>query len=322
MSRDASDEDIRKAYRRLAKKNHPDRNPGDAAAEARFKEVSKAYEALKDGKQANQANQADQGVWSTWSSSFDVSDVFGDLFGARRRQRPRHGSHIAMAVRVTLEEVFRGVKKTISFRKSVQCGRCHGTGVAAGEKPRKCNSCGGKGRIEQASVIGRVSHGCPSCGGTGTQPGRPCHFCRGKCSTPSPRTLVIAVPPGIADGQVIRLRGEGDAGPPGTPPGDLHCRVFVERHPLFERIGADLAQVLELSFVKAALGGKVDIRTLDGEIELTIPSGTQYGQVFRVAGRGLPRGEGGRGDMLAQVRINVPTDLTDDQRELLSKFEP
>ena len=322
VERDATPGQIKKAYRRLAHKHHPDRNPDDPDAESRFKAVSEAYGVLSDpGKRERYDAMQDGGAFagfpfnvSSGESGFSVSFDIGDVFGARRR-----GANIETRVEVSLDEVLRGASRQVSVPATTPCGDCRGTGAGDAEQKRPCNCCGGYGQVEKSHVFGRVVAECPACRGSGRQPGRGCPSCGGKGAMPTTKTVRVSIPPGISDGQTVRMRGEGHVGP--GSPGDLHVRVRVRPHPAFERRGDDLRMVLRVPFTTVALGGKADVRTLDGTVSLSVPPGTQDGCVFKVAGKGLPRLRApGRGNMLVEMAVDVPTELTDGQRELLQRL--
>lgn len=311
LQRDATPEQIKKAYRAHAKRHHPDRNPDDPSAEARFKKVAEAYEILSD---ADKRRRYDLMGSAGGGLRMDIGDIFV-AFSARPRRR--RGANIEVAVEIGIEDVLRGAKRSVDVAGPVPCGACRGSGAGDAPQLRPCDCCGGKGRMESVSAIGMSVSQCPACRGSGRQGGR-CAACAGAGSVPSVRTLDVPIPPGIGHGAVVRMRGHGGAGQLGGQPGDLHVRVFVRPHPLFSRKGADLWQDAAMPFAAAALGGVVDVPTLDGELVLTIPPGTQSGQTFRLVGKGLPRMRANaRGDMLVRVSVAVPTDLTDEQRGII-----
>jgi len=321
LSTDATPDQIKKAYRRLAKQHHPDRNPGDPAAEARFKEVSEAYTTLSDPRKRTQYDaqreMRDTGGFNVaqnphggFSVSFDIGEIFG--------RRPR-GANIRAAVDVTLDEVLRGAAKQVSVTSSAPCGACCGTGAGTEEQSRTCNCCAGYGKVEKAHIFGRMVAECPACRGSGRQPGRGCPSCGGSGAVSFPKTVRVSIPPGISDGQVVRVRGAGHFCSDGQP-GDLHLTVRVRPHPAFERRGDDLWMDIRVPFPTMAMGGKTGVRTLDGEVSLDIPAGTQSGQAFRLSGRGLPRLRGGRGHMVVRAVVDVPTALSDEQKEILREF--
>lgn len=313
LRRDATPEQIKKAYRAHAHKHHPDRNPGDPSAEARFKEAVEAYETLSDTGKRRRYDL----LGSAGEGGFRID--IGDIFAAfHSRPRPRRGANLEAVVEIGIEDVLRGARRSVKVAGPVPCGVCGGTGAGDAPQSRPCNCCCGRGRVESLSVQGRRVSECPACKGSGRQADRGCDACSGAGSVPSMRTLDISVPPGVAHGAVVRMRGHGGAGHLGGPPGDLHVRVSVRPHPLFVRHGADLRQDANVPFADAALGGRIDVPTLEGELVLTIPPGTQPGQTFRLTGKGLPRMRAsGRGDMLVRVSVAVPIDLTDEQQGII-----
>ncbi len=312
LQRDATPEQIKKAYRAQAKKHHPDRNPDDPSAEIRFKEATEAYETLSDIEKRRRYDLA--GSDGGHSFRMDIGDIFAAF---RSRPRRRRGANLEAAVEIGIEDVLRGAKRAVEVAGPVPCGACRGSGAGGAASQRLCNCCGGRGSMESISVLGKSVSQCPACRGSGRQSDQ-CGVCGGSGSVPSMRTLDVSVPPGISHGAVVRMRGIGGAGQLGGPPGDLHVRVSVRPHPLFVRKGADLWQDAAVPFASAALGGRIDVQTLEGELTLTIPPCTQSGQTFRLTGKGLPRmRSAGLGDMLVRVSVAVPTDLTDEQREII-----
>lgn len=316
LQRDATPEQIKKAYRAQAKKHHPDCNPGDPSAEAKFKKATEAYETLSDTEKRRRYDL----MGSADASGFriNISDIFTAF---RSRPRRRRGANLEAAVEVGIEDVLRGARRSVEVAGPVPCGICRGSGAGDASQSRPCNCCGGKGRMESVSAAGMSVSQCPACRGSGRQGDR-CGACAGAGSVPSMRTLDVSVPPGIAHGAVVRMRGHGGAGQLGGPPGDLHVRVSVRPHPLFARKADDLWQDAAVPFAAAALGGSIDVPTLEGELVLTIPPGTQSGQTFRLTGKGLPKMRShGRGDMLVRVSVAVPTDLTDEQRDIIRSLQ-
>lgn len=313
LQRDATPEQIRKAYRALAKEHHPDRNPGDPSAEAKFKEAAEAYETLSDAEKRKRYDSVEMGGGSGFR--IDIGDLFAAFHSRRRRRR---GANLEVAIEIGIDDVLHGVRRSIKVAGPVPCGTCRGAGIGSDpQQSRSCNCCAGRGKMESISIIGRTVSECPACGGSGKQ-GERCITCSGAGSVPSTRVLDVSVPPGITHGAVIRMRGHGGAGQLGGPSGDLHIRVYVRPHPLFNRNGDDLWQDAAVSFATAALGGKIDVPTLDGEMVLTIPPGTQSSQTFRLTGKGLPKLRShGQGDMLVRLSVVVPTDLTDEQQEII-----
>ncbi len=308
LRRDATSEQIKKAYRAHAKEYHPDRNPDDPSAEAKFKKAAEAYETLSDTEKRRRYDLAGS------DGGFRIN--IGDIFSAfQSRPRHRRGANLETVVEIGIEDVLRGVKRSVEVSGPTPCAACQGAGTGSASS-RRCNCCGGWGEMESVDImVGRKVSPCPACGGSGRQSER-CDACGGTGSIPSARSLDVSIPPGIAHGAVVRIRGHGGAGHLGGSPGDLHVRVFVRPHPLFVRKASDLWQEAAMPFAAAALGGRIDVPTLDeGDMTLTIPPSTQSGQVFRLTGKGLPRmRSAGRGDMLVRVSVAVPTDLTDEQR--------
>lgn len=342
VERSASDEDIKRAYRRLAMKHHPDRNPGDAAAEAAFKECARAYEVLGDpDRRAKYDRFGHAGLRQTPGHDFrsmnieDIFSMFGDIFGGgggsgRRRGRgPARGFDLETTVEIGLAEVLSGCSREVSFSRLDVCPDCHGSGAKAGTSRRSCPDCGGQGQVAQIGFGGmfRMVTTCPRCRGQGSVVEEPCPRCRGQGRVATPRKLDVRIPAGIADGQVIRVAGEGEpptpeASPAGEGPrGDLHVVVRVAEHEYLERDGDDLVTVKRIAFAQAALGATLSVPGLDGEVELEIPAGSQHGDVHRVADRGLPSLRSSRrGDLVVLLQLVVPKKLTAAQRELLSEY--
>lgn len=317
LQRDSTPEQIKKAYRARAKKHHPDTNLGDSSAEARFKEVAEAYETLSDAGKRSRYDLMRSGAGAGFQ--IDISDLF-TAFSNHINPR-RRGANIEVSVEVSMKEVLRGANRSLDIASTAPCSACRGTGAADAEQPRSCNCCGGYGKMESPSVLGRRITECPACKGSGKQSGRGCTLCTGIGSVPSRKTLNVSIPPGVRHGTVVRMRGHGAPGRGNGPPGDLHVRVFIRPHPLFSRQGDDLCQNAVVSFATVALGGKIDVPTLDGELVLTIPPGTQPGQVFRITGKGISRlRASGRGDMLVRTSVAIPTDLTDEQRDIIRRL--
>jgi len=311
LQRDATPEQIKKAYRAHAKQHHPDRNPDDPSAEDRFKKAAEAYEILSD---TEKRRRYDLGSAEGHGFRININDIF-DAFKSRPRRR--RGANLETAVQVGMEDVLRGATRSVQVAGPSPCGACRGSGACEASQTRLCNCCGGKGKMESVTSFGMTVSVCPACRGSGRQGDR-CGACAGSGLVASMRTLDVSIPPGIVHGAVVRMRGLGGAGQLGGPPGDLHVRVSVRPHPLFVRKGADMWQDAAVPFASAALGGKIDVPTLEGDMILTIPPGTQSGQTFRLTGKGLPKMRAaGRGDMLVRMSVAVPTDLTDEQREII-----
>jgi len=343
VARDADGEEIKRSYRRLAMKYHPDRNPGDAAAEASFKECAQAYEVLSDpDRRARYDRYGHAGLRQTPGHDFrsmnidDIFSMFGDIFGGglggggrRGGRRPVRGYDLETSIEITLEEVLEGCSREVSFSRMDVCPDCSGSGAKPGTSPKACGECGGQGQVAQIGFGGmfRMVTACPRCRGQGTVIEERCPRCRGQGRVSTPRKLDVKVPPGILDGQVIRVSGEGEPPPPETSPsgagtrGDLHVVVKVAEHDAFERDGNDLVTIKRIAFAQAALGATLKVPGLDGEHELEIPAGSQHGDVHRIDGHGLPAlRTGRRGDLVVLLQLVVPKKLTAAQRELLSEY--
>lgn len=347
VERTADGEEIKRAYRRLAMKYHPDRNPGDAEAESKFKEAAEAYEVLvDDGKRkiydqfGHEGLRRGGGPATHDFSRMDVSDIFSmfqDIFnggqggggGRGGRRGPARGYDLETEVSITLEDVNTGCERDVDFTRMDVCETCTGSGAKAGSKPTTCQTCGGQGRVQQSGLGGmfRMVVACPACGGRGKVVKEFCATCRGKGRIPKKRSITVKVPPGIQDRQAIRVPGEGEPPPAEASPegagmrGDLHVVVRVEDHEFYERDGDNLILEMPITFTQAALGADVDVPTLDGPSSLHIPKGTQYGTAFKVSGRGLPNLRGGRkGDLMVAIKVEVPKHLTNAQEKLLREF--
>ena len=344
VSRGASADEIKKAYRAKAKELHPDRNKGKADTEAQFKEVNEAYEVLKDetkkaaydrfghgafdGSMGGGPRGGPQGHGDFASAFSDVfEDLFGDFMGGRGgpggRQRAQRGSDLRYNMRVTLEEAYSGVQKTISVPTSVACGACHGTGAEGGAEPQTCPTCGGMGKVRAQQGFFTVERTCPTCGGLGQTIKNPCKVCHGTGRIEKERALSVNIPAGVETGTRIRLAGEGEAGMRGGPAGDLYIFIEVREHPLFQRDGVNLYCRVPVAMTTAALGGEVEVPTIDGgRSRVKVPAGSQTGKQMRLRGKGMPalRG-GGSGDMLIEIAVETPVNLTLRQKELLREFE-
>jgi len=348
VERDASAEDIKRAYRRLAMKYHPDRNSGDAESEAKFKEASEAYEVLADPERRKVYDQfGHEGLRGgpathdfSRMNAEDIFSMFEEIFGGRAGgfgvraggRRPRgapRGYDLETEVRIDLVEVLHGTEQEVEFTRLDVCQTCEGSGAAEGASPQRCETCEGQGRVMQAGLGGmfRIATECPACGGRGSVIKDPCKDCRGKGRVPRKRSLTVKIPPGVHDGQAVRVRGEGEPPPQELSPdgqglrGDLHVVVRVKPHDMFEREGDNLLMEMPISFTQAALGAEVEVPTLDGRATITIPKATQHGALFKVAGEGLPNlRTGRRGDLIAIGKIEIPKKLNEKQRELLRQF--
>ncbi|HEX4924096.1 MAG TPA: molecular chaperone DnaJ, partial [Bdellovibrionales bacterium] len=328
-----------KAYRKLALKYHPDRNPGDKSAEEKFKEVSEAYEALSDPKKRaiydqfghTRAAPSDMGGFQPGPADFKdanyFQDLFGDIFGdifstGREDPRKQRGSHLRYTIQIDLEEAAAGAEKKISFMRSRACATCNGSGTRGGDIPPPCPACHGQGVIRINQGFFSTTQPCGQCKGFGTLIKNPCPQCRGERHTQQPAKLAVTIPAGVQHNQRLKLRDEGDIGPYGGPPGDLFVVVNVKEHPLFKRQGDDIYLDVPLSFVDAALGTTVQVPTLTGFVELRIPPGATSGKLFRLKGKGFPRlGNHDKGDMFVRVAIDMPPKLSREQEELLKQLK-
>lgn len=337
---DASAEDIKRAYRKLAMANHPDRNPGDKEAEIRFKEAAEAYAVLSDDqKRARYDRYGHAGVDGAagggggFGSVEDIFAHFGDMFsggggifeqffGGGRGGR-RRGASLRVDLRLTLEEVAEGARKKVEIQRPETCGTCKGSGAKPGTEPVSCRTCGGVGQVAVNQGFLSIRQTCPSCRGAGSTIEHPCRTCHGRGVTPKRASIDIRIPAGIEEGHVERIPGQGEPGEHGGPPGDLVVVVHVEPHEYFHRDGDDLIARASVSFRQAALGDTVDVTSITGDtVALKIPPGTQPGERLRVKGHGLPRVDGyGRGNLIVQVTVAVPKKLDDEQRELLERFD-
>ena len=337
LEKTASDGDIKKSYRTLAKENHPDLHPGDTAAEARFKEIGEAYAVLSDEEKRSKYDQFghaafDPSMGGSGFGDMDFGDIFGDIFGGifgggrqRRPNAPTQGESLKTSVVVSFEEAAFGCEREINLSRVENCETCHGTGCAEGTTAEVCGTCHGSGMIrqQQRSPFGMIASSapCPNCSGKGKIIHQPCPTCRGNGAVRAPRKITANIPAGIDHGQTIRLGGMGNAGTNGGPPGDLLVVVGVREHEFFERQGTSVLFELPISFAQAALGDEVEVPTIDGNVKYTIPAGTQTGSVFRLREKGIPNIRGrGRGDQLITVTVSTPTKLSEEQKELLRKF--
>jgi len=334
VGRQASPEDLKRAFRKIAMDSHPDRNPDDAVAAARFKEASEAYTVLSDPSRRRSYDLFGHSAVGAGGPAVDFSDMpfadifdtfFGGNFGTRgRRQASNRGEDLRYDLTITFEESFTGVEKQIDVSRFALCDRCSGSGAEPGTGQETCPGCGGSGQIRRAaqSFFGQVvtTSTCPTCGGAGRILRHPCSDCRGRGRLQRTKRLVVTIPAGVDMGSQIRLSGEGEAGVRGGPPGDLYVVLRVKAHPQLARHEQDIVYELRVNMVQAALGDRIEIPTIEGPVEIAIPSGTQNGQSFRLAGRGMPDVRGGRrGDQYVVVQVVVPKDLTPDQKALLRK---
>lgn len=344
VDRNADDAALKKAYRVLAKKYHPDTNPGDKEAEAKFKEASEAYAVLSDPEKRRQYDQFGHAAFdgsggaSAGGFNFDFGgmgdmfgDIFGDIFGGGRTRSanngPQRGSNIRTSVRITFEEAVFGCEKELELTLKDECQTCHGTGAKPGTSPVQCTKCGGKGQIvyTQQSLFGMVRNvqTCPDCNGKGTVVKEKCPDCYGTGYKSSRKKIQVTVPAGIDNGQSIRIRGKGEPGTNGGERGDLLVEVVVSRHPIFQRQGFDLYSTSPISFAQAALGGDVKIKTIDGDVLFNIKPGTQTDTKIRLKGKGVPtlRNKNVRGDHFVTLVVQVPEHLTGEQKDLIRKYD-
>lgn len=329
VSQSAEAGDIKKAYRRLAMKFHPDRNPDDADADAKFKEASEAYEVLQDqDKRAaydrfGHAGLEGNGGGGGAGGFGDIfGDVFGDIFGGGRGGGVRRGADLRYGLELDLEQAVSGDTVEIRVPVLASCDDCDGSGAKPGTSRTTCPDCGGAGQIRVAQGFFSLQQACPRCRGEGQIVKDPCKTCRGAGRVEKPKTLSVRIPSGVDTGDRIRLTGEGEAGPAGGPPGDLYVQVEVRDHPIFVRDGRNLFCEVPISFVDAALGGELEVPTLDGRVKLKIPEETQSGKLFRLRGKGVtPVRGGGVGDLLCKVSVETPVKLSDKQKDLLREFK-
>jgi molecular chaperone DnaJ len=335
VERDASADDLKKAYRKLAMRLHHDRNPGDKTAEAKFKELNEAYDVLKDdqkraaydrfGHAAFENGGGGGGFEAGGAGLGDIFDqMFGDFMGGRGRAGPRGGNDIRAGVEIDLTEAFHGTKVQLRVPTRVACEACAGTGSESKERGAEtCTTCRGAGKVRAQQGFFLIERPCPTCGGTGRVIRNPCKICRGAATVQRERSLSVAIPAGVEDGTRIRLQGEGEAGGPGAPAGDLYVHVSVRPHEIFQRDGANVFCRVPVRMTQAALGGEVEVPAIDGsKARVKIPAGTQTGEQFRLRGKGFSvLRSAARGDMFIQVAVETPQQLTRRQRELLEEFE-
>tara|TARA_R110002110_G_scaffold245617_5_gene462079 strand:- start:23417 stop:24541 length:1125 start_codon:yes stop_codon:yes gene_type:complete len=329
----ADEKEIKKAYRRVAMKYHPDRNPDDPDADEKFKEATEAYDVLMNSeKRAAYDRFGHAGVdpnmggggFGGGSFSDIFGDVFGDIFGGGGRGRggPQRGSDLRYTLDISLEDAVRGTTVEIKVPTLSSCDECDGSGARKGSAPVNCSTCGGIGQVRMQQGFFQVQQTCPTCRGRGKMISDPCPKCRGQGRVEKSKTLSVKVPPGVDTGDRIRLSGEGEAGPDGGPPGDLFVQMSVRQHPIFERDGKNLYCEVPITFVAAALGGELEVPTLDGRVKLKIPAETQTGKLFRLRGKGVKPVRGGAvGDLLCRAVVETPVNLNKKQKELLKEFQ-
>jgi molecular chaperone DnaJ len=345
VAKNASEADIKKAYRRLAMKHHPDRNPDDKGAEAKFKEANEAYEILSDAQKRAAYDQFGHagvdpsaaagargagGFYGAGAGGASFADIFGDVFGdifgggggGRRGQGAYRGADLRYNLELTLEEAVRGTEVRIRVPTLETCETCHGSGAKAGTQASPCATCGGHGQVRMQQGFFSIQQTCPACRGSGKVIKSPCETCHGQGRTQATKTLSVKVPAGVDEGDQIRLSGEGEAGENKGPAGDLYVQVRLKPHPIFKRDGDDLHCEMPISFATAALGGEVEIPTLDGRASLKIPAGSQTSKVFRLRGKGVRNVRSGQvGDLYCHTSVETPVNLTKRQKELLEEFE-
>lgn len=337
VQRDADEAVLKKAYRRLAMKHHPDRNPGDAVAEEKFKEAKEAFEVLNDSQKRaaydrfghagvdNSAAGGGAGGFGGADFSDIFGDVFGDIFGGGRgggRSRASRGTDLQYNLELSLEDSVTGLEKTLNIPAQVNCDVCNGSGAKAGTSPVQCDTCGGVGQVRMQQGFFSVQQTCPSCRGSGQTIKDPCSKCRGNGRVQEQKTLSVKIPPGVDTGDRIRLSGEGEAGEKGGPAGDLYVLVQVRKHPIFERDDDDLLATVPIDVITASLGGELEVPTLTGRVNLKIPAGTQTDKVFRLRGMGVKPVRGNSpGDLLCRVIIEIPVNLTSDQKRLFGELK-
>jgi molecular chaperone DnaJ len=338
VTKTATEDEIKRSYRKLAMKYHPDRNPGDHSAEVQFKECAEAYEVLSDQQKRQRYDQyGHQGVQGQAHdfSGMDVGDIFSmfnDIFGGfggdprggqRGGNRPSRGFDLETQVELSLSEVALGAEKTIEFEKQEICETCDGSGAKKGSGPVTCPACGGQGRVAQQGFGGmfRMVTTCPNCRGRGQVIKDKCPACSGVGRVAKKRVVTVRIPAGVHEGQAVRISGEGEPGENGGPAGDLHCYITVKQHPMFTRHGNDIVCQEPISFTQAALGAEIEVPTLKGSDTIDVPAGTQHGEVFKIKGKGLPDVRSHRsGDEIVQVVIEIPKKLTEAQKQLLRDF--
>jgi len=339
VGKGASADEIKRAYRRMAMKYHPDKNPDDKQAEAKFKECAEAYEVLSDPNKRQRYDQfGHEGLRGSGMhdfsrmnvedifSMFGFDDFFSGIFGGRsrrssRRAGPARGYDLETTVELTLNDIAKGTEKTIEFTRQDSCVECSGSGCAKGSSPAKCPVCGGSGQVARGGGFFQMVSTCRQCGGSGQVITKPCKKCKGTGRVPKKRVVSVKIPLGVHEGQGIRVSGEGEPGRGGGPRGDLYCYVRVKPHEFLQRDGNDLVAIVPISFTLAALGTTIDVPSLDGTRRLKVPPGTQYGSIFRIKGQGLPDIRTHRtGDQLVQIIIETPAKLNSEQEKLLTEF--
>ena len=333
VNRDASDDDVKKAYRKLAMKWHPDRNPDNPRAEEHFKEAKEAYEILSDAQKRAAYDQyghagvdasAAAGAGAGFGNFADAfGDIFGDIFGGgRSRSKVYRGADLRYNLEISLEEAARGTETRIRIPAYEECSTCHGSGAKPGTSPTTCSTCSGHGQVRMQQGFFSIQQTCPRCHGSGKIIASPCTTCQGAGRVKQQKTLAVKIPSGVDEGDRIRLSGEGEAGVNGGPPGDLYVVIHIKPHAVFQRDHNDLHCEMPISFTTAALGGEIEIPTLDGSAKIKVPTETQTGKVFRLRGKGI-KGvrSSAHGDLLCHVMVETPVNLTARQKEILQELE-
>ncbi|MFZ4529309.1 MULTISPECIES: molecular chaperone DnaJ [Undibacterium] len=335
VGKNASDEEIKKAYRKLAMKYHPDRNPDNKVAEDKFKEAKEAYEMLSDSQKRDaydryghagvDPNMGGGGGAGAGGFADAFGDIFGDIFGGGRRSagpQVYRGADLRYNLEISLEQAANGYETTIQVPSWDECDTCHGSGAKPGTSPVTCTTCGGHGQVRMQQGLFSIQQACPKCHGTGKMIPDPCTTCSGVGRIKRKKTLEVKIPAGIDDGMRIRSSGNGEPGVNGGPPGDLYVEIHIKQHPVFQREGDDLHCEIPISFSKAALGGEIEVPTLSGKASFTVPEGTQSGKTFRLRGKGVKGVRSGyAGDLFCHVLIETPVKLTERQKDLLREFE-
>ena len=334
VSRTATDQEIKSAYRRLAVKYHPDKNPNDATAEEKFKEAAEAYSVLSDAEQrkrydrfghAGVSSGAGAGAWGAPGFG-GIEDILGDLFGfgqrgGSRRSTAQRGADLRYDLEISLEDAANGMTANLRIPRLESCDTCKGSGAAAGSQPETCSTCSGSGQVRYQQGFFSVARTCHVCRGAGRVIKNPCSDCKGSGRIEREKQMEVKIPAGVETGSRLRVSGEGESGTQGGPAGDLYVVIHVAEHEQFERQGNNLYEAVPISFTQAALGAEITVKTLDGEEDLKIPMGTQTGSVFRIKGKGMPAlGGRGRGDLFVSVTVMTPTTLTREQRKLLEQL--
>lgn len=334
VNQNASETEIKKAYRKLAIQHHPDKNQGDKAAEEKFKELSEAYAILSDAQQRVTYDQFghagfegggfSSGGFNSGGTPFEdiFGDIFGDIFsGQTRRGRGRRGDDLRYNLTISFAEAAFGLETKIQIPQHQACESCNGSGAAEGSKPRTCDTCRGAGQVRFQQGFFSLTRPCPECAGEGKIIDKPCGDCRGSGRIRSKKSISLKIPAGVETGTRLKMSSEGEAGEKGGPPGDLYVVISVDDHPIFQREGREVICEVPISFSQAALGCELQVPTLDGKVKMKIPAGTQSGKVLKLAGKGIPSLQGyGRGDQLVVIRVETPSKLTGRQKELLEEF--